>query len=30
MKNEILQWLKYAEENHQSARVLLDSKLYNP
>jgi HEPN domain-containing protein len=30
MKNETLQWLKYAEENLKSARVLLDSKLYNP
>ena len=30
MKNETLQWLKYAEENLQSAKVLLDSKLYNP
>jgi HEPN domain-containing protein len=30
MKDETLQWLKYADENLQSARVLLDSKLYNP
>jgi HEPN domain-containing protein len=30
MKNETLQWLKYAEENLRSARVLLDSNLYNP
>jgi HEPN domain-containing protein len=30
MKDETLQWLKFAEENLQSAKVLLDSKLYNP
>ncbi len=30
MKSETLQWLKYADENLKSARVLLDSKLYNP
>jgi HEPN domain-containing protein len=30
MKDETLQWLKFAEENLQSAKVLLESKLYNP
>jgi len=30
MRNETLKWLKYAEENLASARVLLDSDLYNP
>ncbi len=30
MKNETMQWLKYADENLQSAKVLVKSHLYNP
>lgn len=30
MKDETKQWLKYANENLQSARVLLNSCLFNP
>lgn len=30
MKDETKQWLKYADENLQSAKVLVDSHLYNP
>ena len=30
MKDETKQWLKYAEENLQSSKILLDSHLYNP
>lgn len=30
MRNETLKWLEYAEENLASAKVLLDSDLYNP
>ncbi len=30
MKNETLQWLKYADENLQSAKILLESRYYNP
>jgi HEPN domain-containing protein len=30
MKNETKIWLRYAEENLRSARILLDSGLYNP
>jgi len=30
MKDEVGVWLKYAEENLQSARVLLESELHNP
>jgi HEPN domain-containing protein len=30
MKEETKKWLNYAGENLQSARVLLDSRLYNP
>jgi len=30
MKNETTMWLRYAEENLRSARILLDSGLYNP
>ncbi len=30
MKDETLLWLKYAQENLRSAKVLFDSKLYNP
>jgi HEPN domain-containing protein len=30
MKDESKTWLKYAEENLQSARVLLKSELFNP
>lgn len=29
MKNEITIWLKYARENLESAKLLLDSRLYN-
>jgi HEPN domain-containing protein len=29
MKNEITIWLKYAGENLESAKLLLDSRLYN-
>lgn len=30
MKDETKAWLKYAEENLESARILFQSKLYNP
>ncbi len=30
MKGETKQWLKYADENLRSAKVLLDNKLFNP
>jgi len=30
MKDETGIWLKYADENLKSAKVLLDSKLYLP
>jgi len=30
MKDETKQWLKYADENLRSAKVLLDNKLFNP
>ena len=30
MKDETQLWLNYAEENLQSAKVLLESRLYNP
>lgn len=30
MKEETKQWLKYADENLQSSKILLDSHLYNP
>ncbi len=30
MKEEAKKWLDYAEENLRSAKVLLDSKLFNP
>ena len=30
MKDETKQWLKYADENLQSAHILLESYLYNP
>jgi len=30
MKRETEQWLKYADENLQSAKVLMDSGLFNP
>ena len=30
MKNETKIWLRYAEENLRSDRILLDSDLYNP
>lgn len=30
MKNETRIWLKYAAENFESAKILLDSYLYNP
>jgi len=30
MKSETKQWLNYADENLQSAKVLVDSHLYNP
>jgi len=30
MKNETKIWLRYAEENLRSAKILLDSGLYNP
>ncbi|MEA1914723.1 MAG: HEPN domain-containing protein [Campylobacterota bacterium] len=29
MKDEIKQWLNYADENLQSSKILLDSHLYN-
>jgi HEPN domain-containing protein len=30
MKDETTKWLEYASENLRSAKVLLDSKLFNP
>jgi len=30
MKDETKQWIEYADENPNSAKVLLDSKLFNP
>lgn len=30
MKNEALVWIRYADENLQSAHVLLECRLYNP
>jgi len=30
MKDETQVWLKYSEENFQSAKILLGSKLFNP
>ena len=30
MKKETKRWLEYANENLQSAEILLDSHLYNP
>ena len=30
MKNETKQWITYADENMLSAKILLDSHLYNP
>jgi len=30
MKNDTLLWLKYAEENLESARILSENGLYNP
>jgi len=30
MKNESLAWIRYADENLQSAYVLLECRLYNP
>ena len=30
MKDETKQWLKYADENLQSSKILLESHLYNP
>ena len=30
MKDETKQWIKYANENLQSAQILLESYLYNP
>lgn len=30
MKNETRKWLDYAEENLKSAKILMDSGLYNP
>jgi len=30
MKNETKQWLEYANENFISAKILLESELYNP
>lgn len=30
MKNETRKWLDYAQENLRSARILMDSGLYNP
>lgn len=30
MKEETRQWLKYADENIQSSKILLESHLYNP
>ena len=30
MKDEVSQWIKYAEENFESSKVLLDEGLFNP
>jgi len=30
MKDEALLWVEYAEENYQSARLLLEQRLFNP
>ena len=30
MKDETRKWLEYADENLKSAKVLLDSELFNP
>jgi HEPN domain-containing protein len=30
MKDETKKWLEYADENFRSARLLLDSELFNP
>jgi HEPN domain-containing protein len=30
MKNESLAWIRYADENLQSAHILLECRLYNP
>lgn len=30
MKDETRVWLRYAEENQEAARLLLEQKLYNP
>lgn len=30
MKDETKRWLEYAEENLRSAKILLDSEIYNP
>ena len=30
MKDETKKWLDYADENRRSAKVLLDSELFNP
>jgi len=30
MKDETKKWLEYADENLRSARLLLDSELFNP
>ncbi len=30
MKNETKEWIAYADENHRSAEILLEEKLYNP
>jgi len=30
MKDETPKWLEYADDNLKSAKVLLDSKLFNP
>jgi len=30
MKDEVFQWLKYAEENFKSSKLLRDEGLYNP
>ena len=30
MKNETKLWIEYADENLLSAKILLDSHLYNP
>lgn len=30
MKDETREWIGYAEQDEQSARILLKSRLYNP